>query len=74
MVSFLGFVLKARHPLKDDTRYDQGPGIHGEPRRVSLPVSEAQAGWMPKSIGKWSLGVGRRHPVTMRKRYSRHCQ
>ena len=28
--------------LKDHTIYDQGPEIHGEPRRVSLPVGEAQ--------------------------------
>ena len=25
------------------------------------------AGWMPESIGRLSIGVGRRHPVTMRK-------
>ena len=29
-------------PLKDHTRYDQGPEIHGEPRRVSIPFGEAQ--------------------------------
>ena len=29
-------------PLKDHTRYDQGPEIHGKPRRVSLPFGEAQ--------------------------------
>ena len=28
--------------LKDHARYDQGPEIHGGPRRVSLPVGEAQ--------------------------------
>ena len=22
------------------------------------------AGWMPKSMGKWSLGMGRKQPVT----------
>ena len=31
-----------RTQLKDHTRYDQGPGIHSKPRRVSLPVGEAQ--------------------------------
>ena len=31
-----------RTHLKDHTRYDRGPEIHNEPRRVSLPVSEAQ--------------------------------
>ena len=30
-----------RTNLKEHVRYDQGPEIHGEPRRVSLPVSEA---------------------------------
>ena len=34
-------------PLKDHTRYDRGPEIHDEPRRVSLPVGEAQlAGYL----------------------------
>ena len=51
--------------LKDHTRYDRGPEIHSEPRRVSLPFCEA--GWVPESIGRWSVGMGRRHPVTMRK-------
>ena len=31
-----------RTHLKDHTRYDRGPEIHGELRRVSLPVGEAQ--------------------------------
>ena len=31
-----------RTHLKDHTRYDQGPEIHDEPRRVSFPVGEAQ--------------------------------
>ena len=30
-----------RTHLKDHTRYDQGPEIHDEPKRVSLPVGEA---------------------------------
>ena len=55
-----------RTHLKDHTRYDRGPEIHGKPRRVSLPFSEAQlAGCL--STGRWSVGVGCRHPVTMRK-------
>ena len=42
-----------RTHLKDLIRYDQGPEIHGEPKRVSLPFGEAQlAGcldaWMPE--------------------------
>ena len=31
-----------RTHLKDHTRYDRGQEIHGGPRRVSLPVGEAQ--------------------------------
>ena len=33
---------RLRTHLKNHTRYDQGPEIHGGPRRVSLPVGEAQ--------------------------------
>ena len=31
-----------RTHLKDHTRYDRDPEIHGKPRRVSLPVGETQ--------------------------------
>ena len=27
----------------------------------------SSAGWMPESMARWSIGVGRRHPVKMRK-------
>ena len=36
----LGEYLKTH--LKDHTRYDQGPEIHDDPRRVSLPFGEVQ--------------------------------
>ena len=36
----LGEYLKTH--LKDHTRYNEGPEIYGKPRRVSLPVGEAQ--------------------------------
>ena len=36
----LGEYLKTN--LKDHTKYDQGPEIHSEPRRVSLLFSKAQ--------------------------------
>ena len=39
-LSLFGEYLRTH--LKDHTRYDQGPEIHGEPRIVSLPVGEAQ--------------------------------
>ena len=35
----LGEYLRAH--LKGHTRYDQGPEIHGDPRRVLLPVGDA---------------------------------
>ena len=31
------------------------------------PKRGSSAGWMPERIGRWSVGVERRHPVTMRK-------
>ena len=41
-----------RTHLKDHTRYDRGPEIHGKPRRVSLPVGEAQlAGCLRVQVG-----------------------
>ena len=42
--------------LKDHIRYDRGPEIHDEPRRVSLPVGEAQlAGCLRVQVGqRWS--------------------
>ena len=50
-----------RTHLKDHTSYDQGPEIHGEPRRVSLPVGEAQlAGCLRVQVGgplEWDAGI-----------------
>ena len=50
-----------RTHLKDHTRYDQGPEIHGKPRRVSLPVSAAQlAGCLRVQVGgllEWDAGI-----------------
>ena len=31
------------------------------------PLQRSSAGWMPARIGRLSAGVGRRHPVTIRK-------
>ena len=47
--------------LKNHTRYDHGPDIHGKPRRVLVLVGKLSC-WMSESMGKWSVGVGRRHP------------
>ena len=50
-----------RTHLKDHTRHDRGPKIHGEPRRVSLPFGEAQmAGCLRVQVGgplEWDAGV-----------------
>ena len=57
------------HPrtyLKDHAKYGHGPGIYGKPRRVSF-LLEKSAGWVPESMGKWSVGMGHRHPVIIRK-------
>ena len=49
-VYWVGEYLKTR--LKDHTIYDRGPEIHGKPRRVSLPVGEAQlAGCLRVKVG-----------------------
>ena len=36
-------------------------------KESAAPKRWSSAGWMPKRIGSWSVGVWRRHPVTMRK-------
>ena len=50
-----------RTHLKDHTRYDRGPEIHGKPRRVSLPVGEAQlTGCLKVQVGgplEWDAGI-----------------
>ena len=45
-----------RTHLRDHTGYDWDPETHGKPRRVSLPVSEAQlAGCLRVQVGgPWS--------------------
>ena len=37
------------------------------------PLGRSSAGWMPARIGRLSAGVGRRHPVTIRKAIIFHC-
>ena len=48
-----------RTPLKDHTRYNQGPEIRGEPRRVSLPVGEAELAECLRVYGplEWDAGI-----------------
>ena len=51
-----------RIDLKGHTVYDYGPEIYGKPRNVSLLISKTQLARC--LIGRWSIGVDRRHPVT----------
>ena len=58
-INLLGEHLQAH--LKRHTRYDQGPEIYGEPRRVSLPAGEDQlAGclkiWVTSAL-EWDAGI-----------------
>ena len=47
-------------------RLDLSPEIHGKPRIVSLLVGETQlTGCLKVLVIKWSVGVGRRYPVTI---------
>jgi len=44
------------------------PGsMAGRTRGSVAPLRRSSAGWMPERIGRLSAGVGRRHPVTIRK-------
>ena len=47
--------------FKFHTRYDWGPEIYGEPRRLSLPFSKAQlAGCLRVQVGgplEWDAGI-----------------
>ena len=44
------------------------PGSMARRLRYSVaPLRRSSAGWMPARIGRLSAGVGRRHPVTIRK-------
>ena len=39
-----------------------------DPRQTKesvAPIWRSSSGWMPESTGRWSVGVGRRHPMTM---------
>ena len=59
LVVFLGENLRTH--LKNHTRYDHGPEIHGKTRRVSLPVDEAQlAGCLRVQVSgpsEWDAGI-----------------
>ena len=61
---FLDFSLSwqaSEDPLKDHTKYDQGPEIHSKPRRVLLPVGKAQlAGCLRVLVNgplEWDTGI-----------------
>ena len=55
----LGKYVRAH--LKDHRRYDQGPEIHDEPKKVSFPVGKSQlAGCLRVQVGgplEWDAGI-----------------
>ena len=59
ILASLGEYLRTH--LKDHTRYDRSPEIHGKPRSVSLPFGEAQlAGCLRVQVGdplEWDAGI-----------------
>ena len=61
-----------RHATALDGRvraeWNRCPGsMARHPRDSVAPLRRSSAGWMPAKIGRLSAGVGRRHPVTIRK-------
>ena len=54
-------------PLKRPYKIWLGSRDPRWPKESVAPIRRSSAGWMPESTGKWSVGVGRRHPVTMLK-------
>ena len=61
-----------RHAFALDGRvsakWSRCPGsVARRPRDCVAPLQRSSAGWMPARIGRLSAGVGRRHPVTIRK-------
>ena len=50
------------------TEWSRCPGSMARRGRDSVaPLRRSSAGWMPARVGRLSAGVGRRHPVTIRK-------
>ena len=43
------------------------PGSVGRRTRGRAPLRRSSAGWIPARLGRFSAGVGRMHPVTVRK-------
>jgi len=58
------FALEGRVSVE----WSRWPGSIVRRARDSVaPLRRSSAGWMPARIGRLSTGVGRRHPVTIRK-------
>jgi len=47
--------------------WSRRPGMARRARDSVPPLRRSSAGWIPARIGRLSAGVGRRHPVTIRK-------
>ena len=54
-------------PLKRSYKIWSGSRDPRQAKESVAPSRRSSAGWMPGSIGRWSVEVGRRRPVTMRK-------
>ena len=44
-----------------------GPRVGLLAKKSVAPSQRSSAGWMAEGTGRLSIGVGRRHPMTMRK-------
>ena len=60
--------LAAKRSIRQPMEWSRCPGSMARRARDSVaPLRRSSAGWMPARIGRLSAGVGRRHPVTIRK-------
>ena len=58
----------AAHDGRVSAEWSRCPGsMARRPIDSVAPSRRSSAGWMPARIGRLSAGVGRRHPVTVRK-------
>ena len=61
------FWRASEDPLKRPYKIRSGSRDSRWAKESVAPSPRSSAGWMLENMGKWSVGVGRRHPVTTRK-------
>ena len=56
-------------PLKSPYSVFSGPRDQAQAKESVAPSQQisASAGWIPESMARWSVGMGRKYPVTMHK-------